>query len=85
MIYPGVKSLKIIVVEFLRFVSLTSNQNAKKEARDFIKDVYQFIDQCGGVSDEQRKVFTNTVALGENMKKLENLSKRKIHGSHGMR
>ena len=29
----------------------------KKEARDFIKDVYQFIDQCGGVSDEQREVF----------------------------
>ena len=46
----------------------TSNQNANKEARDFIKDVYQFIDQCGGVSDEQRKVFTNTVALGENKK-----------------
>ena len=45
-----------------------SNQNANKEARDFIKDVYQFIDQCGGVSDEQRKVFTSTVALGENMK-----------------
>ena len=45
------------MVEFLRFVSLTSNQNAKKEARDFIKDVYQFIDQCGGVSDEQRMVF----------------------------
>ena len=57
MIDPGVKSLKMIVVEFLRFVSLTSNQNAKKEARDFIKDVYQFIDQCGGVSDEQREVF----------------------------
>ena len=57
MIDPGVKSLKIIVVEFLRFVSFTSNQNAKKEARDFIKDVYQFIDKCGGVSDEQRKVF----------------------------
>ena len=57
MIDPGVKSLKMIVVEFLRFVSLTSNQNAKKEARDFIKDVYQFIDKCGGVSDEQRKVL----------------------------
>ena len=45
------------MVEFLWFVNLTSNQNAKKEARDFIKDVYQFIDKCGGVSDEQRKVF----------------------------
>ena len=46
----------------------TSNQNANKEARDFIKDVYQFIDQCGGVSDEQRKVFTSTVVLGAKKK-----------------
>jgi len=39
-----------------------SGELSYEEARDFIKDVYQFIDKCGGVSDEQREKFLEVIS-----------------------
>merc|ERR1711990_700917 len=42
-----------------------SGELSYEEARDFIKDVYQFIDKCGGVSDEQRDKFLEVMACDD--------------------
>merc|ERR1711990_611735 len=42
-----------------------SGELSYEEARDFIKDVYRFIDKCGGVSDEQRDKFLEVMACDD--------------------
>lgn len=42
-----------------------SGELSYEEARDFIKDVYQFIDKCGGVSDEQREKFLEVISCDD--------------------
>jgi len=50
------KVTKYVNEVFDKFDYDHSGELSYEEARDFIKDVYQFIDKCGGVTDEQRRV-----------------------------
>merc|ERR1712131_524698 len=56
-----------------------SGELSYEEARDFIKDVYQFIDQCGGVSDEQREKFMEVMACDDAPADIKDQEKQQLN------
>jgi len=56
-----------------------SGELSYEEARDFIKDVYQFIDKCGGVSDEQRNKFLEVMACDDAPADIKDQEKQQLN------
>jgi len=56
-----------------------SGELSYEEARDFIKDVYQFIDKCGGVSDEQRDKFLEVMACDDAPADIKDQEKQQLN------
>lgn len=55
-----------------------SGELSYEEARDFIKDVYQFIDKCGGVSDEQREKFLEVISCEDSPADIQAQEKQQL-------
>jgi len=56
-----------------------SGELSYEEARDFIKDVYQFIDKCGGVSDEQREKFLSVMECDDAPADIKDQEKKQLN------
>merc|ERR1711962_466472 len=56
-----------------------SGELSYEEARDFIKDVYQFIDDCGGISDEQREKFLEVMDCDDAPADIKDQEKKQLN------
>jgi len=73
------KITKYVDEVFEKFDYDNSGELSYEEARDFIKDVYQFIDKCGGVSDEQREKFLSVMDCDDAPANIKEQEKKQLN------